>query len=103
SDVGLRLTLSDALQCLLALMGSQLPRPAEATPRSLARFLPPVRARISSRSNSARPPSTVSISRPCAVVVSAQVSFRLRKPAPALISIRRFEPLPAHLSYFREK
>jgi hypothetical protein len=52
------------------------------TPRSLARFLPsPVRARISSLSNSASPPSTVSISRPCAVVVSAQVSFRLRKPA----------------------
>ena len=52
------------------------------TPRSLARFLPsPVRARISSRSNSAKPPRTVSISLPCGVVVSAQASFRLRKPA----------------------
>ena len=38
------------------------------TPRPLARVRPsPVRARISSRSNSARPPSTVSISRPCGV------------------------------------
>ena len=44
------------------------------TPRSCARFLPsPVRARISSRSNSARPPRTVSISRPCGLVVSAHV------------------------------
>src|SRR5215813_8426158 len=53
------------------------------TPRSLARFRPsPVRARISSRSNSAKPPRTVSISRPCAVVVSAHVSLSERKPAP---------------------
>jgi hypothetical protein len=53
------------------------------TPLAFARFLPsPVRARISSRSNSAKPPSTVSISLPCGVVVSAQVSLRLRKPAP---------------------
>jgi len=35
-----------------------------------------VRARINSRSNSACPPSTVSIKRTCAVVVSAQVSCR---------------------------
>src|SRR5450755_3052662 len=35
------------------------------TPRALARFLPsPVRLLINSRSNSARPPRTVSISRP---------------------------------------
>jgi hypothetical protein len=44
------------------------------TPRALARSRPSlVRARMRSRSNSARPPSTVSISRPCNVVVSAHV------------------------------
>src|SRR5258705_566253 len=43
------------------------------TPLAFARSRPsPVRVRISSRSNSARPPKTVSIKRPCAVVVSAQ-------------------------------
>ena len=42
----------------------------------------PVRVRISSRSNSARPPKTVNISLPCAVVVSAQVSRSDLKPAP---------------------
>ena len=41
----------------------------------------PVRARINSRSNSASPPRTVSIKRPCAVVVSAQASARDRNPA----------------------
>jgi len=41
-----------------------------------------IRARINSRSNSARPPSTVSIKRPWALVVSAQASLRLLKPAP---------------------
>jgi hypothetical protein len=51
------------------------------TPRALARARPsPVR--ISSRSNSARPRSTVSIRRPWALVVSAHVSTRDRKPAP---------------------
>jgi hypothetical protein len=40
-----------------------------------------LRARIRSRSNSASPPSTVSISRPCAVVVSAQASPKERNPA----------------------
>ena len=54
------------------------------TPRARARFLPsPVRARMSSRSNSASPPSTVSINRPCGVVVSAHVSANERNPAPA--------------------
>ncbi len=47
------------------------------TPFATARARPsPVRARINSRSNSASPPSTVSLSRPCAVVVSAHVSAR---------------------------
>jgi len=49
-----------------------------------ARFRPSsVLARISSRSNSASPPSTVSISLPCAVVVSAHASASDLKPAPA--------------------
>ena len=53
------------------------------TPRALARCRPsPVRVRIRSRSNSARPPRTVSISRPCEVVVSAQVSRSDLNPAP---------------------
>src|SRR6516164_5826812 len=51
-------------------------------PFALARARPSlVRARISSRSNSARPPKTVSIKRPCAVVVSAHASAKDRKPA----------------------
>jgi len=55
------------------------------TPRALARFLPSlVRALINSRSNSAKPPRTVRMSLPCAVVVSAQVSASDLKPAPAL-------------------
>jgi hypothetical protein len=55
------------------------------TPLALARSLPsPVLARISSRSNSAKPPRTVSISLPCGVVVSAQASFSDLKPARAL-------------------
>src|SRR5262245_59182941 len=43
----------------------------------------PVLARIRSRSNSASPPSTVSMSRPCGVVVSAQASPSDLKAAPA--------------------
>ena len=58
--------------------------------RTTARARPsPVRARISSRSNSARPPSTVSIKRPCAVVVSAHVSPSDRNPASRVRLIRR--------------
>ena len=76
-NVRLRFARSEPLERFLALMG--------CTPRACARFLPsPVRARISSRSNSAKPPRTVSITRPCDVVVSAQASLRERKPAPAL-------------------
>ena len=53
------------------------------TPLALARSRPsPVRVRISSRSNSANPARTVSISRPCGEVVSAHESRRERKPAP---------------------
>jgi hypothetical protein len=52
--------------------------------RQRARLRPsPVRARISSRSNSARPPSTVSIRRPRGELVSAQASASDLKPAPA--------------------
>jgi hypothetical protein len=51
-------------------------------PFALARARPsPVRMQISSRSNSASPPKTVSIKRPCAVVVSAHVSPSDGKPA----------------------
>ena len=43
--------------------------------RSCARLRPsPVLARINSRSNSAKPPNTVSVRRPCGLVVSAQTS-----------------------------
>ena len=65
------------------LVGGELGRRPIFTPRALARSRPsPVRARINSRSNSASPPSTVSIRRPCAVVVSAHVSCSERKLAP---------------------
>ena len=53
------------------------------TPLATARARPsPVLARINSRSNSASPPRTVSISRPCGVVVSAHASPSDRNPAP---------------------
>src|ERR1019366_7061457 len=52
------------------------------TPRALARSRPsPVRAWINALSDSASPPSTASIKRPCAVVLSAHVSPRDRNPA----------------------
>jgi len=61
-------------------------------PRRFARSRPsPVRARIRSLSNSASPPSTVNISRPCDLVVSAHVSPSERKPAfLAVIAARVF-------------
>jgi hypothetical protein len=42
------------------------------------------RRAISSRSNSARPPSIVNVSRPCGGVVSAHASLSERKPGAAL-------------------
>jgi hypothetical protein len=61
-----------------------------------------VRALISSRSNSASPPSTVSINRPCGVVVSAQASANDLKPAPlspaASSTLSRSRVEPASLS-----
>src|SRR5262249_14039504 len=72
-DVSLRLAISKALDGFSPLMGVSFGGRPNLTPRAFARCLPSVvRARISSRSNSARPPSTVSINRPCGVVVSAQ-------------------------------
>jgi hypothetical protein len=60
------------------------------TPRALARARPsPVLALIGSRSNSAKPPSTVSIKRPCAVVVSAHASANDLNVAPALLMASR--------------
>lgn len=54
------------------------------TPRALARSLPsPVRDRISSRSNSARPPRIVTSSRPCGVVVKTDRA-QLRRVLEAL-------------------
>ena len=46
---------------------------------------PPVRARINSRSNSAKPASTVSISLPWELVVSAQISLSDFEPAPRCV------------------
>ena len=55
------------------------------TRRAIVLALPsPVLVRIKVRSNSASPPRIVSISLPCGVVVSAQVSASERKHAPAL-------------------
>jgi hypothetical protein len=92
-DIGLRFAISESLDSLLPLVGSLSAggRP-KRTPLAFARVLPSlVRARISSRSNSASPPNTVSISRPCAVVVSAHASLSDLKPAPALaITSRMF-------------
>src|SRR5262249_1003247 len=60
------------------------------TLRACARFRPSsVRARINSPSNSARPPSRVSINRPWAVVVSAPASASDLKPASALATRSR--------------
>jgi hypothetical protein len=57
------------LLCLGGIRGS-----AQFCPSCCARLWPPVRMRISSRSNSARPPETGNSNRPCAVIVSAIVS-----------------------------
>ncbi len=81
--VRLCLAFREALERVLALWakGGRQKR----TPRAFARLLPPpVRARISSRSNSANPPSTVSINRPCEawprVQYIEQVSRGSRQP-----------------------
>jgi hypothetical protein len=85
-----------AMPVLKALIASARWRPVSVggrpiwTPRALARVRPsPVRARINSRSNSARPPRTIGIKRPCGVVVSAHVSPRERNPAPAFATVSR--------------
>src|SRR5262249_25074979 len=90
-QIGLHSALREPLESLLALVGCQLltGRP-NFTPRALARLRPSsVRARISSRSNSARPPRTISNSLPCGVVVSAQASASDLKLAPALATAQR--------------
>src|SRR6476659_9566282 len=67
--------------CGVSLLGLPM-----CTPAAVARVLPSlVLALISSFSNSARPPRTVSINLPCGVVVSAQVSASDLKPAPRLL------------------
>jgi hypothetical protein len=85
----IRLCFASRESCnrFLPLMGRQLAGPAEfdaALLRTLATS--PVRARINSRSNSARAPRTVNINRPCGLVLSAQVSFKDLKPAPRLVT-----------------
>jgi hypothetical protein len=83
SDIGQHLSCLTASDCFPALMARQLWLATEDNPLAFARSRPsPVRVRISSRSNSANPPNTVSIKRPCAVVVSAHVSLRDLNPAP---------------------
>ena len=66
----------------LDLVGVSLGFRPSRTPRAFARSRPSVvRALISSRSNSAKPPRTVRIRRPVGVVVSAQRSARDRNEA----------------------
>ena len=82
-DLPHRLALVAAKNRLALLVRSELRLRPNLTPRALARSRPSlVRTLIRSRSNSASPPSTVSISRPCDVVVSAHVSLSDRNPAP---------------------
>ena len=82
-NVSLGVTASEPVRASRRWNSSNFVGRPNFTPRALARSRPaPVRARMSSRSNSARPPRTVSISRPCGVVVSAQLSFKLLNPAP---------------------
>ena len=81
-DTALRFSRCDPRPCFALLVRGELRLRPIFTPRALARSRPsPVRTRIRSRSNSARPPSTVSISRPCDVVVSAHASPSDRNPA----------------------
>ena len=82
AKIGLHLAIRETLHSLLPLMTSNY-GDDQTSPHELAReatLASP--AIISSRSNSARPPSTVSISRPWAVAVSARAPCRLLKPAP---------------------
>src|SRR5262249_34128139 len=89
-QIGLHSPVSEPLYSLLALVAVSLTGRPNFTPRALARLRPSsVRARISSRSNSARPPRTVSNSLPCGVVVSAQASASDLKLAPALATASR--------------
>jgi hypothetical protein len=89
-DLALRLAVVPPPQrFLLLVQGSFGLRPI-FTPRALARSRPsPVRTRMRSRSNSASPPSTVSINRPCDVVVSAHVSPSDRNPASLAVMVAR--------------
>lgn len=88
-DVGLRLASLKTLKGFAPLVRVELRRPSELDAASLSPLTTPVRALVSSRSNSANPPKTVSMSRPCGVVVSAQVSPIDRKPAPLSAIVAR--------------
>ncbi len=77
--------LLHAVQSLPGADGASVSACGITTLLALARSRPSlVRLRINSRSNSARPPRTVSVKQPCGVVVSAQVSRSDRKPAPLI-------------------
>lgn len=83
--IGLHGALREALHRFLALVGDRLGGRPNFTPLAFARARPsPVLARIKLRSNSAKPASTVTISLPCGVVVSANGSASDLKPARAL-------------------
>jgi hypothetical protein len=80
----------EAGQSFTALVRESFGLRPNTTPFTWARSRPsPVRVLISSRSNSPRPPRTVSISRPCGVVVSHHASLSDRKPAPAAVTAAR--------------
>ena len=82
-DVDQRLSCLPARKRFSPLMRRELRLPAHPNPTRLGALASFARPRSdSSRSNSASPARTVSISRPCAVVVSAQESRSERKPAP---------------------
>ena len=81
--IGLRLTRGEALHGFLPLMLCHLAGAAEPNAARLGALAALSRpGRISSRSNSAKPPKIVSISRPWGVVVSHHASLSDLKPAP---------------------
>jgi hypothetical protein len=85
SDISLRLASGEAPHGFLALMRRHLARTTEAHAARLGALATLARAGADKLAlNSASPPSMVSISRPCGVVVSHHASLRLLKPAPPI-------------------
>jgi hypothetical protein len=78
-----------ALDRLASLVGRELRRASKFHAACIgAHGLPPCGPR-SARANSAKPPSTMSMRRPCSVVVSAHVSPSDRNPAPLPVTVAR--------------